>query len=618
MSFPISRYLNIQNAFYPAFTGDGRALAFLSDITGVYQAWQVNLAQGVDTIPWPEQLTFAPDRVLQVYYSPVAGDRRLLYAHDMGGNENAQLFLLDLVTGQENCLTTGYEQAMHIPGEWSADGSRLLFAANRRHPDLFDLYVQPLDGRSLDGRAAQQIWQNEAPGFLFESIWGPGETVIVLRAASAAQVDILQIDLAQGTVRELDPADQAAWFGSLNMSADGRTLFLLTDLAADFKYAACLDLATLAISPLVAPAADVELLTLAPDGRSLAYSLNQDGTSALALLDLPTGVTRRPAVDDVPGVIGWYDGRLVFTPDSRQLAFSYTSATHASDIYLWDLHTDDVTAVTHSSHGGLPPHTFVTPRLVHYPTFDDRSIPAWYYQPPLAGKPHAAPLPTIIIVHGGPESQFRPYFHFLAQYLTHHGFAVLGPNVRGSTGYGKSYMRLDNVENRMDAVADLAHAAYWLKQQPGIDPDRIVVYGGSYGGFMVLAALTHYPDLWAAGVNIVGISNFVTFLENTSGYRRPHREAEYGSLAKDRDFLERIAPINHIEKLTAPLMVIHGANDPRVPLSEAEQLVAALQSRDVPVKFLVYHDEGHGIVKLKNKRSLYPQVVAFLQEVLAT
>jgi dipeptidyl aminopeptidase/acylaminoacyl peptidase len=216
------------------------------------------------------------------------------------------------------------------------------------------------------------------------------------------------------------------------------------------------------------------------------------------------------------------------------------------------------------------------------------------------------------MVHGGPESQFRPGFHFLVQYFLDNGYAVFAPNVRGSSGYGKAYSHLDDVEKRMDSVADLAHAAYWLKSRPDIDGDRLAVYGGSYGGFMVLSAVTVYPDLWAAGVDIVGISNLATFLENTSDYRRGHREAEYGSLARDRAFLERIAPINHIDQITAPLIVVHGANDPRVPLSEAQQLVDALGRRGVPVEFLVFDDEGHGVVKLKNKQVAYPAIVAFL------
>jgi dipeptidyl aminopeptidase/acylaminoacyl peptidase len=267
----------------------------------------------------------------------------------------------------------------------------------------------------------------------------------------------------------------------------------------------------------------------------------------------------------------------------------------------------------------VPLDSFVAPALVHYPTFDTtddsnpRQIPAWFFQP----RSHAgAPVPAILLVHGGPEGQTRPYFHPLIQYFLQRGYAVFAPNVRGSTGYGKAYSHLDDVEKRMDSVADLAHAARWLQEQPGVDGDRLVVYGGSYGGFMVLSALCTYPDLWAAGVDIVGISSFTTFLENTSDYRRAHREAEYGSLDTDREFLESISPINHVDEITAPLIVIHGANDPRVPLSEAEQLVAALTARNVAVEFIVFDDEGHGIAKLKNKLVAYPAIADFLDRVL--
>jgi dipeptidyl aminopeptidase/acylaminoacyl peptidase len=223
------------------------------------------------------------------------------------------------------------------------------------------------------------------------------------------------------------------------------------------------------------------------------------------------------------------------------------------------------------------------------------------------------PLPTIVYVHGGPASQFRPDLHFFLQYFLATGFAVLAPNVRGSSGYGKAYMALDDVERRMDSVRDLDYAARWLKTRSDLDGNRLVVYGGSYGGFMVLAALAFYPEHWAAGIDIIGISNFVSFLANTGAYRRRHREAEYGSLEHDRDFLQSISPLQHVDKITAPLMVIHGANDPRVPLEEAEQIAAALQAGGVPVEFLVFDDEGHGIVKLKNKLVAYPAIAKFLE-----
>ena len=224
--------------------------------------------------------------------------------------------------------------------------------------------------------------------------------------------------------------------------------------------------------------------------------------------------------------------------------------------------------------------------------------------------------PVIVYPHGGPESQTRPTFNAIFQYFVQAGYAVLAPNVRGSTGYGTEYMNLDNTTKRMDSVKDLAHAAYWLRDQKQGDPKRLAVYGGSYGGFMVLAQVTHYPDLWAAGIDVVGICNFVTFLEKTGAYRRAHRETEYGNLREHREFLEKISPINHVDKIKCPMMVIHGANDPRVPIGEAEQIVAALKKRDVPVEYLRYEDEGHGLAKLKNRLDAYPKMVAFLDKYL--
>ncbi|MFN2285787.1 MAG: alpha/beta hydrolase family protein, partial [Anaerolineae bacterium] len=334
---------------------------------------------------------------------------------------------------------------------------------------------------------------------------------------------------------------------------------------------------------------------------------------------LTTGTVRSASgLDKLAGVARSH--HLAFSQDGNRLAFAFTNSTRAADIYIWDLMEDIVYPVTRSSHGGLAMASFIAAELIHYPTFDTdasgaaRQIPAWFYKPQEAPD---KPMPAVVVVHGGPEGQFHPRFTFFVQYLVHNGYAVLAPNVRGSTGYGKAYSHLDDVEKRMDSVADLAYAAHWLREQPGIDGERLVVYGGSYGGFMVLAAITAYPDLWAAAVDIVGISNFVTFLENTSDYRRAHREAEYGSLARDRDFLESIAPIHYVDKIIAPLIVVHGANDPRVPLSEAEQLAAALEARDVPVEFLVFDDEGHGVVKLKNKLVMYPAIVSFLDKYLS-
>jgi dipeptidyl aminopeptidase/acylaminoacyl peptidase len=500
---------------------------------------------------------------------------------------------------------------MHLFGAWSKDGTQILFAANRRDPVLFDLYLQPVDGE------ARLVWESPEPGFLLNLSFSPnGQRVVMTRMASSFRHDLIEVELVSGVARKLTPSSEEARYDRVAYAPDGQSLYINTDLESEYLEIRRQWLDDLRLEPVVALGRDAELMTLARDGRSLAYVVNVDGASELHLRDLVTGATRvAPGLATPPGVVAWLDEALAFAPDSGSLAFSFTSAIRTSDIYVWDLATGNVRPVTRSSHGGIPFESFIAPEFVRYPTFDGlgtpevQGIPAWFYKPTDG---QAGRAPVIVLAHGGPEDQFRPAFNPLIQYFLQRGYGVFGPNVRGSTGYGKAYSHLGDVEKRMDSVADLAYAARWLKEQADVDGDRLVVYGGSYGGFMVLSALCTYPELWAAGVDIVGISNFVSFLENTSGYRRAHREAEYGSLAADRAFLESISPLRHVERMRAPLFVIHGANDPRVPLTEAEQLVNALKARGVPVDLMVFEDEGHGLAKLKNKLVAYPAVVGFL------
>lgn len=628
MSWSIERYLNVRQAYAPSFAPDGKSVAFLTNITGLPQVWQVPVVPGSDVVPWPDQLTFENDRVSTLRYAPVAAEagisHPLIYLYDVGGSERHQIFLLDADRAIVYPLTARYEQAMHLFGSWSDDGRSICFAANRRDPAYFDLYVQSLDfrGERVVPNDAKLIWESDERGYLQVHAFAPsGDRVVATLTRSSFDHSLMEIELTTGRVRKLLEREVPVRFVDAHYAPDGKTLYVITDLDSDFLAIVQLDLASETVERLVDPAWNCEMMALSCDGTKLAYAVNIEGGDRLFLLDLESWITTpAPEFAQAPGLVT--DGVLTFSPDGRTLAFSFTDAVRTADIFLWDLGGEDrhqpnkVRALTASSHGGLPVSAFGAPELIHYPTFDrdelgePRGIPAWFFRPTDTGE---SPVPAVVMVHGGPESQFRPGFQALCQYLLHHGYAVLAPNVRGSTGYGKAYSHLDDVEKRMDSVADLAYAAHWLREQPGVDGNRLVVYGGSYGGFMVLSALTTYPDLWAAGVDIVGISNLASFLENTSDYRRAHREAEYGSLARDREFLERIAPMNHVDQISCPLMVIHGRNDPRVPLSEAEQLVSALEARGVPVQFHVFDDEGHGVVKLKNKLVAYPAIIEFLQ-----
>ncbi len=602
MPLPISHYLNVQNAYAPAFTADGEHILFLADISGAPQLWRVPAQEGAHPW-WPQQLTFGQERVMGHWPSPT--DNRVLFSRDLGGNEMAQITLLDPDSGELQALTAGHEEAMHLFGCWAPDGGSFFFAANRRHPAHFDLWRY-----DLAARRDELVWQHDQPGYLFDFTMPRDQSRLAfVRSAAAFAHDLFELNLRTGDLRQLSDPARPARYGKLCYTPGGLTLYLVTDLESDFLHLRRLEPASRTWEAMATPNWDVELLAQSASGRYLAYTVNVAGRSQMELIDLGRGIGLPVSLpQDGAGVVGWFDGRIGFSAQEDRLVYAYTGPARAGNVYTWRVEDGQQHRHTQSSHGGIAPGQFVTPELVHYPSFDERQIPAWYYRPANGGES----LPAVVIVHGGPESQTRPIFNFLIQYLVHNGYAVLAPNVRGSTGYGKAYSHLDDVERRMDSVADLAHANHWLRARAEINPQRIAVYGGSYGGFMVLAALTNQPDLWAAGVNIVGISNFVTFLENTSDYRRAHREAEYGSLAHDRDFLESISPMRRVDQISAPLMVIHGANDPRVPLGEAQQLVAALRVRDIPVELLVFDDEGHGIVKLKNKLQAYPAVVDFL------
>jgi dipeptidyl aminopeptidase/acylaminoacyl peptidase len=581
LAYEFARYLKIRGAWGASFSPDGRRVSFLTEITGVPQVWEV----GAEGASWPEQLTFYEERVSYATYSPT--ENRLLFGMDAGGNERSQLFLLE--DGEVTDLTRAPE-AIHYPGGFSPDGRRIAYTATRRNGTDFDIFVQDIEGEP------EMVW--EVSGYHTVADWAPdGRALIFSRHHSNVDNDLYRLDLVSGEASLLTPHEGDARFSGANVMPDGGSLYLATDRDGEFLRLARLDLATLALEYLTPDDWDAEGVELSRDGRYLVAGRNVDGYSDVLLF---SGRGRRMPDPRIPeGIVGGFE----FSPDSGRLAFTLTAPERNPDVWVLDLPDGDARRLTRSSTAGIPPRTFRRPRVVRYPSFDGRRIPALFHEPGIEN------APVIVNVHGGPESQSRPAFAPVTQYLLHRGYAVFFPNVRGSTGYGKTYTHLDDVELRMDSVKDLAHAAYWLRER---GHERIAVMGGSYGGFMVLAALTEYPELWSAGVDIVGIANLVTFLENTGSYRRSLREPEYGSLEKDRAFLASISPIHKAENITAPLMVVHGKNDPRVPVGEAEQIVDRVKRNGGAVEYLLYEDEGHGLAKLKNRLDAYPRIAAFL------
>ena len=592
MHYEFARYLKIRAAHGATWSPDGRRIAFLTDITGVSQVWEVAVEGG-----WPEQLTFHEERISGIHYSPK--ENRLLFSIDAGGNERSQLFALDGPTGEERDLTRAPE-AIHYFGGFSPDGERIAYTATRRNGTDFDVFVQILG----DSNEPEVVW--ETSGYHTVSCWAPDVSfLIVSRHHSNLNNDLYRLDLANaGEAKLLTPHEGDARFLGVRVTPDGRHAFLATDRDGDFMRLARLDLSDGEIEYLTPDDWDVEEVELSEDGRWLAVTRNVEGYSNFVLFN---GRGRRVPGPEMPrGIFGGFE----FSPDGDRLAFTLTSPDRNPDVWVVDLPDGEPRRLTRSSTAGIPPRTFRRPEIVRYPSFDGLKIPALFYEPEASSEN----APVVVNVHGGPESQSRPLFAPVTQYLLGRGYAVFAPNVRGSTGYGKAYTHLDDVYLRMDSVEDLAHAVHWLR---GRGHQRVAVMGGSYGGFMVLAALTEYPELWTAGVDIVGIANMVTFLENTGSYRRALREPEYGSLERDRDFLESISPIHKAQEITSPLMVIHGKNDPRVPVGEAEQIVERVRQNGGVVEYLLYEDEGHGLAKLKNRLDAYPKIAAFLDEHLS-
>ncbi len=603
--YDLERYLTVRSA-YGATLGPGGEFAFLLDTTGVPQLWTVDEPGG-----WPRQRTFYDEPVSFAAYSPERPE--LVFGMDDGGNERLQLHRLD-ADGTVTDLTA-MPDAKHRWGGWSHDGEQFAFASNRRDEAVFDVYVQD---RSATGDDAELILEGD--GWLSVGGWSPDDDrLIVTEAYSSFDQDVYVLDIESGDLTHLTPHEGSVRYTSVQWGPSG-DLYLVTDERSD----------TLELVHMDAEAGDIEVVRdgdgwnidgVAVDEEDglLAYSRNVEGYTELALGEVTgPGTVEEFAVPELPGDVA---GGVSFGPDGERIAFSTSGRDVNTNVYVADVAdlraAADGTAAgeavqrwTYASTAGIPPETFVEPDLVHYETFDGREIPA-FFSVPEAGDEN---LPVIVDIHGGPESQRRPSFSGLVQYFLSRGYAVFEPNVRGSTGYGKEYTHLDDVENRMDSVRDIEAALDWLANHDAVDPDRIVAKGGSYGGFMVLAALTEYPDRWAAGVDSVGIANFVTFLENTGEWRRKLREAEYGSLEEDREFLESISPINSIEQIQAPLFVIHGENDPRVPVGEAEQIVEQAREQGVPVEKIIFEDEGHGLSKLENRIEAYTQVVDFLDQ----
>lgn len=610
--YTIQQYLSIKSASSPSLAPDGKRLFYLTNVTGTSQIWMIDLPSGA-----PKQITNYDDNVGFVRFSP-KGDA-LVFGKAKGGDENTQFFWMK-ADGSSIKELTNLPKIRHNFGGWSDDGAKIYYASNKRNPQYFDVYRMTL----ADGKE-ELIYQQDGSNS-FAAADDSDKKVIISRAGTELSLDnnLYLVDIATKKETLLTPHEGAAQFGDVHFITDNEIEFT-TNTQSEFMSLARMNLGVKTMQVVQKSDWDLDSVEISRTGNFKAHVSNREGFSELDIYN-PKKRGKDAVKLPAQGIVGG----LNFSNDGKYLAFSFSSAKYNTDIWFYDVEKKSLTQITKSDRSGIDQNSFVEPRLIKFKSFDGREIPAWYYLPNLEsgfvikgdGKTkdrkaivNANPkVPVIVSVHGGPEAQERPGFNPLYQYYLSRGYAVLATNVRGSTGYGKTFAALDNIEKREDSVKDLAASVEWLKTSGSAEEKRIAVMGGSYGGYMTMAAITLYPELFAAAVNTVGIVNWETFLKNTSGYRRRQREVEYGFLDKNIDFLRSISPMSKIDKIKTPLFVIHGRNDPRVPYTEAEQVVKALKDRNAIVEYKLFTDEGHGISKLKNRLELYPLVADFLDK----
>jgi dipeptidyl aminopeptidase/acylaminoacyl peptidase len=557
------------------------------------------------------QLTFYPERVLQGWYRPRTADG-FVFSKDVGGNEAFQFFWRDAATGRTALFTDG--RSRNTGGRFSHSGHWFAYQSTRRNGRDTDLYlVDP-----ADPAGERRLLEVEGGG------WGACDwahddrTLLVAEYVSVNESRLYLVDVATGKTTLLTPpGGEKAWYGShwggdAAFSKDGRGVYLTTDVGSEFKRLAYLDLGTRAIEVLT-PAIpwDVVELSLSADGARVAFVVNEGGSETLHLLDLTSRAERTLPTLPLGTIAG-----VRFHANCRDLGFVLSSAHASADVYTIDVATGELERWTESEIGGLDAATFSDPEPIRWSSFDGRTITGFLYRPPAR---FTGPRPVIINIHGGPESQFQPGFlgrnNFLLNEL---GVALLFPNVRGSSGFGKTFLTLDNAEKREDAVRDIGALLHWIGTQGDLDASRLMVMGGSYGGYMTLASMIHYNDRFRCALSRCGTSSFVTFLENTEAYRQDLRRAEYGDERDPamRAFLTKIAPLTNASKITKPLFLAQGKNDPRVPYTEAEQMVAAIRGNGGPVWYLLALDEGHGFARKQNTDFLFLATVRFIEEYL--
>ncbi len=580
-------WLDVPLSNQPSVTADGGSVLYVGSAGGVPEVWQVSSERGPG-----RRLLASPERVGTVQAAP--SGTRAIVATDAGGNEHWQLGLIDLASERPAVeRLTQIPTVIHLPGRWREDGRRYLYASNARDPRFFDVHEIDVGHPN----ASRSIFTGDGTHSVADVL---GARVLVTRATTNLDADLFVIE--EERTLHLTPHSGELSIFSAALHRDG--VYAAANPSREHTALVRYRPGGTSHEFIQEFPGDLEQIRPNPAGDLLALVVNRDGWSETHLFDPATREDR--LVNSGPrGVVG----QVSWLPDGSAFAYDLSSV-EGVDVYRRVVATGKERRLTGAP--GRVPVPIAPPRLARIRAEDGLAIPYWEYIPV---KPR--PKGTVVYIHGGPESQARPGFGPFLSFLVSEGWRVVAPNVRGSTGYGRTFTHLDDVRKRMDSVRDLRDLAADLVRQGKAEPGRIALLGGSYGGFMVLAAAATYPDLWGAAVDLVGIANFVTFLERTGAWRRALREAEYGSLERDREFLESISPIRHAAEIRAPLLVIHGRNDPRVPVFEAEQIATTLRGLGRDVDLLVFDNEGHGIVRRENQLTAWSRASVFLEQHLA-
>ncbi|MEZ5038329.1 MAG: alpha/beta fold hydrolase [Saprospiraceae bacterium] len=600
----LQEYHNTREAFFLDWLLEDQGLLIATRFGDAAQIHLVEKAKGNR-----QQVTFFSEPIVNASVRPLISKRQFVFSKDQGGDETFQLYLFDLDTNEYKLLTDG-ESKNDYP-LWSNRGDRLVFTSTAKNG------MDMIPTLCIPEQPEHNITLFEKEGFWYPLDWSKDDRYLAfIQHISIEDSQLFIFDCLEQKLVPVYPGKGKISCRNAVWSRKKDCLFYTCNASSQFLQLHYLDIQT-GEKKLLFPDLqwDIEGMSLSKDGKSLAFTVNENGYCCLYIMNTDDFSLRR-----IEGIPEGQISTLKWHPNAPKLAFSFNTAIAPSDVFVWHTEKEVLERWTYSETGTLSPDKLIAPQLISYPTFDSvdnepRCISAFYYKPVSTQKKSA----VLVYIHGGPESQFRPFFSPIFQYyLKELGLAILAPNVRGSSGYGKAFLALDNGYKREDSVYDIGKLLDWIKEQPELDHDRIAVMGGSYGGYMVLASMAHFNDRLRCGIDIVGISNFITFLKNTKSYRRRLRRVEYGDERDPemRRHLENISPTTNAHKINKPILIVQGLNDPRVPASEAEQMLQAIRDNGGEAWYLLAEDEGHGFRKKRNRDYFTQAVILFLQRYL--